>query len=120
MVLSGTDPEGDHPTTVVAAKRSDDTWLLHVPTGSRSVVLCPSAVTELAGALSPAGPAAVVIGLQDNTGRFTFLHAPIVRSSRTTLPIALVGALQHALTAVRNTHRVFGASKRLPAPRAIG
>ena len=119
VVLPGTDPAGDHPTTVIAARQRDGSWSLHVPTQSHTVILQGAQIAELAAALSPTGPAAVVIGLQDNAGHFTFMHAPIAHATRSTLPIALVGALQSALTGLRSAHRVFGNSKRLPPPRLV-
>lgn len=117
VVLPGIDPHGDHATTIIAAKQLDGSWSLHVPTQSHTVLIEPRHVAELAGAMDPAGPAALVIGVQDNSGGFTFLHAPITREARSPLPIALVGALQTALVGLRSAHRLFGSSRRLPPPR---
>jgi hypothetical protein len=117
VVLPGIDPQGDHPTTVIAAKQPDGRWSLHVPTQSHTVLLDEAQVTELAGAMDPGGPAAIVIGVQDNSGGFHFLHAPITREGRAPLPVALVEALQTALGGLRTAHRLFGASRRPPPPR---
>lgn len=108
VVLHGKDAVKGDPTTVVAMRFSDGTWGLHVPTESHTVRLPADAVAALAQALDPAGPAAVVLALQDNAGRVTFLHAPVSHGTQTVLPTAIVTALQTALAALRKAQRLLG------------
>jgi hypothetical protein len=89
-------------------KFSDGTWGLHVPTESHTVRLHSDAVAALAQALDPAGPAAVVLALQDNAGRMTFLHAPVSHGAQSVLPSGIVSALQTALHALHKAQRLLG------------
>lgn len=114
MVLPGNDPVTGAPTTVIAAQLSTDKWVFHVPTQSHSVVLASDAVASLSAALNPAGPAAVVLALQQNNGEITFLHAPVVTGTLTALPSTVVSALSKALGQLRAGHRKLGAGTAQP------
>ena len=112
-MLPGVDPDGEHRTTAVAILLTDGTWLLHVPSGSRTVRLQPSAAAELARALSPEAPAEVIVALRDHAGKVGHvLYAPIRTGHRVSLPGEVISSLQRALRGLTLAQSLFGTTRQ--------
>lgn len=102
VAVDGKDAESGARVEVIAV-RFDNGWELYVPARSHNVRLNGHAAAELSHAMSPNGPAEIVVSIKNHTGEWTHVDAPVAHGRD--LPegtlTSLAGAVAAALTRVK-------------------